>query len=416
MVVMGHVRDKTPDLDERLLSPAYIESPYDTYDLLRAQAPVYWSARWSAWIVTRYDDVLTILRDHRRFSNQGRYTRYIGQLPPEQRGQLTALVEHYEHGGLVQLDPPAHTRLRRLVNLAFTPRAVERMRATIEDLVDHMLDEAEERGELELIRDLAFPLPATVIAGMLGVPAAGRDQFKDWSAKIQRFLGSGDAHFPYALEAQDSWLRMNAYFQAMLTERTRRPQDDLLSALAAAHDAGDTLNEGELVRTCGAMLIAGHETTTNLIASGTLALLAHPDQLRAVRGDCSLYAGAVEETLRYDSPFQSGLRTVTEDVELRGQLVRRGQLVYPMLGAANRDPSRFPHPHAFDIRRDASKQVAFGHGIHHCLGAALARLEAPIALERLLGRFPTLRLAPGDPPRWKRSMVQRGLERLALRW
>jgi len=329
---------------------------------------------------------------------------------------LTALIEHYEHGGLVQLDPPARTRLRRLVNLAFAPRAVTGMRATVEDLVDRMLDEAQERGELELIRDLAFPLPATVIAGMLGVPAAERDQFKDWSAKIQRFLGSGDAHFPYALEAQDSWLRMNAYFQAMLEERTRRPQDDLLSALAAAHDAGDALDEDELVRTCGAMLIAGHETTTNLIASETLALLTHPDQLRAVHQDPFLYPGAVEETLRYDSPFQSGLRTVAEDVELRGQLLRRGQLVYPILGAANHDPSRFPNPHAFDIRRDASKQGTFGHGIHHCLGAALARLEVPIALERLLGRFPSLRLTPGDAPRWKRSMVQRGLERLALRW
>jgi len=414
--MMGHVHGKTPDLDEQLLSPAYIENPYETYDLLRAHAPVYWSARWSAWIVTRYDDVLAILRDHRRFSNQGRYTQYIGQLPHDQRRQLTTLVEHYEHGGLVQLDPPAHTRLRRLVNLAFTPRAVAGMRATVEDLVDHMLDDAEARGGLELIRDLAFPLPATVIATMLGVPTSERDQFKDWSAKIQRFLGSGDAHFPYTLEAQDSWLRMNAYFQAMLDERTRCPRDDLLSALAAARDAGDTLSEDELVRTCGAMLIAGHETTTNLIASGTLALLTHPDQLRAVRQDPSLYAGAVEEVLRYDSPFQSGLRTVTEDVEIRGQSVKRGQLVYLMLGAANRDPSRFPNPHAFDIRRDVSKQLAFGHGIHHCIGAALARLEAPIALNRLLGRFPTLRLAPGDPPRWKRSMVQRGLERLALRW
>jgi len=414
--MIGHVHGKTPDLDEQLLSPAYIESPYETYDLLRAHAPVYWSARWSAWIVTRYDDVLAILRDHRRFSNQGRYTQYIGQLPHDQQRQLTTLVEHYEHGGLVQLDPPAHTRLRRLVNLAFTPRAVAGMRATVEDLVDHMLDDAEARGALELIRDLAFPLPATVIAGMLGVPTSERDQFKDWSAKIQRFLGSGDAHFPYALEAQDSWLSMNAYFQTMLDERTRLPQDDLLSALAAARDAGDTLSEDELVRTCGAMLIAGHETTTNLIASGTLALLTHPDQLRAVRQDPSLYAGAVEEVLRYDSPFQSGLRTVTEDVEIRGQSVRRGQLVYPMLGGANRDPSQFPNPHAFDIQRNASKQIAFGHGIHHCLGAALARLEAPIALDRLLGRFPGLHMASEDPPRWKRSMVQRGLERLALRW
>jgi len=405
-----------PDIDDQLLSPAYIESPYETYDILRTLAPVYWSARWSAWIVTRYDDVLGILRDHRHFSNQGRYTRYIGQLPVAQQRQLTALIAHYEHGGLVQLDPPAHTRLRRLVNLAFTPRAVAHMRMLVEDVVDRLLDDAQERGQLELVHDVAFPLPATVIAGMLGVPAAERDGFKDWSAKIQRFLGSGDAHFPYALEAQESWLRMNAYFQALLDDRKQRPRDDLLSALAAAREAGDALDDDEVARTCGAMLIAGHETTTNLISSGVLALLTHPDQRRLVHADPALYPAAVEEFLRYDSPFQSTLRTVVEDVEIRGQQLKQGQLVYPMLGAANRDPLQFAQPERLDIRRDASKQVAFGHGIHHCLGAALARLEGPIALRRLFDRFPTLRLAPDDPPRWKRSMVQRGLEHLMLRW
>ncbi|HWE61363.1 MAG TPA: cytochrome P450 [Chloroflexota bacterium] len=412
----GHPRLEAIQLDDQLLSPAYVENPYATYDLLRTHAPVYWSARWSAWIVTRYDDVVGILRDHRHFSNRGRYTSYIGQLPPDQQRQLAALLEHYEHGGLVQLDPPAHTRLRRLVNLAFTPRAVAQMRALVEQLVDRLLDEAAPRGRLELIYEFAFPLPAIVIAGMLGVPAAERDQFKDWSSKIQRFLGSGAAHFPYGLEAQESWLRMNAYFQALLDERKRHPQDDLINGLAAAREDGDTLSEDELVRTCGAMLIAGHETTTNLISSGVLALLAQPDQLQAVREDPALYPGAVEEFLRYDSPFQSAPRTVVEDVELHGRRLRRNDLVYVMLGAANRDPRQFANPDQLDIRRNAGKQVAFGHGVHHCLGAALARLEAPIALQRLFDRFPTLRLVSEDPPRWKRSMVQRGLERMVVTW
>jgi cytochrome P450 len=406
----------TLEIDDQLLSPAYVDNPYATYDLLRARAPLYWSARWSAWIVTRYDDVLGILRDHRRFSNQGRYTRYLGQLPADQRAQLAALIEHYEHGGLVQLDPPAHTRLCRLVNLAFTPRAVAQMRLLVERLVDQLLDDVAARGHLELIRDFAFPLPATVIAGMLGVPAADRDQFKAWSANIQRFLGSGDAHFPYALEAQESWLCMNSYFRSLLDARRGDPQEDLISALAAASDAGEVLGEEELVRTCGAMLIAGHETTTNLIASGVLALITHPDHLQALRQDHSLYPAAVEEFLRYDSPFQSAPRILKEDVEFHGQRLQRGDLVYAMLGAANRDPDQFPDPHHLDIRRNSSKQLAFGQGVHHCLGAALARLEAPIALQRLFDRFPTLRLAPEDPPRWKRSMVQRGLERLALIW
>lgn len=403
-------------IDDQLLSAEYVESPYETYDVLRSQAPVYWSARWSAWLVTRYDDVLDILRDHQHFSNRGRYTSYIGQLPTEQQRQLAALIEHYEHGGLVQSDPPDHTRLRRLVNLAFTPRAVAQMRQTVVQIVDRLLGEATERGTMDLVREFAFPLPAIVIAGMLGVPAEERDQFKDWSAKIQRFLGSGDAQFSYALEAQESWQRMNAYFAAMLDERMRRPQDDLVSALAATRDQDDALSEDELVRTCGAMLIAGHETTTNLIASGVLALLTHPDQLRLLRDDPVLYPSAVEEFLRYDSPFQSAPRTVVEDIVVRDQPLARGDLVYAVLGAANRDPLHFTDPARLDIQRRDGKQLAFGYGVHHCLGAALARLEAPIALQALFDRLPLLRLIPDEPPRWKRSMVQRGLERFVVTW
>ncbi len=403
-------------IDNRLLSPAYVESPYATYDLLRAEHPVYWSAAWSAWLVTRYDDAQTILRDHRHFSNQGRYTLYLSQLPPEQTRQLTALIEHYEHGGLVQLDPPAHTRLRRLVNLAFTPRAVEQMRALVSNVVDELLAKVRSGRRIELIHDFAFPLPAIVIAGMLGVPPEERDQFKDWSSKIQRFLGSGKIHFPYALEAQACWQQMNAYFAALLHERRNAPRDDLVSALAAARDADDSLSQDELVRTCGAMLIAGHETTTNLIASGILALLRHPEQRSVLQAHQSLYPHAVEEFLRYDSPFQSAPRTITSDYELRGRQLKQGQLVYVMLGAANRDPEQFAHPDRLDIRRTDNKQIAFGHGIHHCLGAALARLEAPIALRRLIESLPGLRLVPDDPPCWKKSMVQRGLERLPLQW
>lgn len=404
------------NIDDRLLSAEYIESPYATYDLLRSQSPVYWSARWSASLVTRYDDVLDILQDHRHFSNQGRYANYIGQLPMEQQRQLASLIEHYEHGGLVQADPPAHTRLRRLVNLAFTPRAVARMRQTVMQIVDDLLDGTTEHGTMDLVYQFAFPLPAIVIAGMLGVPAEERDQFKDWSAKIQRFLGSGDAHFPYALEAQESWQCMNGYFAAMLDERTRHPQDDLVSALAAARDQDGALGADELVRTCGAMLIAGHETTTNLIASGVLALLTHPDQLQLLRDDPTLYPSAVEEFLRYDSPFQSAPRTVVEDIVMRDQQLTRGSLIYAVLGAANRDPLHFADPARLDIRRRDSKQLAFGYGVHHCLGAALARLEAPIALQALFARLPRLRVIPDDPPRWKRSMVQRGLERFMVTW
>ena len=404
----------TLDVEDRLLSPEYVESPYTTFDVLREHAPVYWSERWSAWLVTRYDDVRSVLQDYGRFSNRGRYTAYMAQLSEGQRAQLGRLLEHYEHGGLVQSDPPEHTRLRRLVNQAFTPRAIKTMRELVEEIVDELLEGMAGRERAELVGDFAFPLPATVIAGMLGVRAEERDQFGAWSSKIQRFLGSGDAHFPYALEAQESWGRMNAIFGALLRDRRQHPQDDLVSALAQARDADAGLSEDEIIRTCGAMLIAGHETTTNLIASGVLALLQHPEQLGALREDPSLYPRAVEEFLRYDSPFQSAPRSVTEDCELRGQTLKKGDLVYVMLGAANRDPAQFNHPSALDIRREDNRQLAFGHGIHFCLGATLARLEAPIALRKLLERFPNLHLVQDDPPRWKKSMVQRGLARLPL--
>ena len=404
----------TLDIEDRLLSPEYVASPYAAFDELREHAPVYWSGRWSAWLVTRYDDVRGVLQDHGRFSNRGRYTAYMAQLSEEQRAGLGDLLEHYEHGGLVQSDPPEHTRLRRLVNQAFTPRAVKTMRELVEEIVDGLLEGMAGRERVELVGDFAFVLPATVIAGMLGVPAEEREQFGGWSAKIQRFLGSGDAHFPYALEAQESWGRMNAIFKELLEDRRQNPQDDLVSALAQARDAGAGLSEDEIVRTCGAMLIAGHETTTNLIASGVLALLQHPEQLEALRNDPSLYPQAVEEFLRYDSPFQSAPRSVTQDCELNGQHLKKGDLVYVMLGAANRDPAQFDDPATLNIRREDNRQLAFGHGIHFCLGATLARLEAPIALQKLLTRFPDLRLVEDDPPRWKKSMVQRGLARLPL--
>jgi cytochrome P450 len=404
----------SPDLDAKLLSPDYIESPYPTYDLLRTQHPVYWSEKWSAWLITRYHDVKLVLNDHRRFSNRNRYTLYMAQFSDHEREQLSYLIDHYQRGGLVQSDPPDHTRLKRLVTSAFTPRAVARMRDMVVEIVDDLLDRLEGLGSTELIGDVAFQLPAIVIAGMLGAPKEERDQFRVWSADIQRFLGAGNPTLAQALAAQEGWQRMNGYFQVLLDERRKRPRDDLVSALAAARDDEDKLSEDELVRTCGAMLIAGHETTTNLISSGILALLEHPDQLRLLRNDPGLYPGAIEEFLRYDTPFQSVPRTVTEACELGGQRLVEGQLLYVMLGAANRDPEQYRRPEVLDVRRSDNRHLAFGHGIHFCLGAALARLEGPVAIQRILERFPTLRLLPEDPPVWKQSMVQRGLQRLPL--
>lgn len=403
------------NIDSSLLTPDYVENPYSIYDELRTDDPVYWSEKWNGWLVTRYDDVQHILKDTKTFSNRGRYTRYLSGLSDDQRSQLAYLEHHYEHGGLVQSDPPAHTRLRKLINSAFTPRIVSQMEDLVREIVADLIAAFCDRESVELIYEYAFPLPAIVIAGVLGVPREQRDQFKRWSSVIQRFLGSGKVNFEFAVAAQDAWRAMNDYFTRLFAERTKRPQNDLVSTLAHARVDGEQLLEDEVVRTCGAILIAGHETTTNLISNGLWLLLENPEELAQLRSDSGLYVSAIEEFLRIESPFQSIPRTVTVDTELHGHLLQRGDIVHAMIGAANRDPQQFRDAHMLDVRRGDNKHLAFGYGVHFCLGAALARLEAPIAIKALLDRFPHLSLIPDQPPVWKVSMVQRGMESFNLR-
>lgn len=401
-------------IDALLGSDAYFDNPYPVYDRLRSEAPVFWSETWKAWIVTGYDAVVQMTRDTQRFSNQGRVTLFLNQLSPSEQEQVPYLRAHYENAGLVHSDPPDHTRLRRLVNKAFTPRIIEGMRSEVVRVVNELLDQQQGKREMDLIRDFAFPLPAIIIAGMLGVPQEDRDQFKDWSDKIQHFLGTGRARLDKALEAQESWRFMNSYFEGLVAERRKSPRQDIVSGLISARDEKDALTEKEMVGTSGAMLIAGHETTTNLISNAILALIERPDVKEELLANPSLFPAATEEFLRFESPFQSAPRTCRQDTEIGGQTIKKGQLVHLMLGAANRDPARFKDPHQLDIHRQDMKHLAFGNGVHLCLGAALARLEGPIAIETVLRRFPNIRLADGEKPQWKRSMVQRGMARLRV--
>ncbi len=413
---MSNTHDTSRDLDSLLSSEAYFEDPYPIYDRLRTEAPVFWSEKWAAWVVTRHEDIAGIAKDTKSFSNAGRITLFLNQLPPSEQAQLSYLKAHYEDAGLVHSDPPDHARLRRLVSKAFTPRMIENMRGEVVRIVDSLLDRVQLRGEMDLIRDFAFPLPAIIIAGMLGVPDEEREQFKDWSDKIQQFLGTGRANLERALEAQESWRAMNAYFEKLVAERRREPQDDIVSGLISARDEKDALTEKEMIGTCGAMLIAGHETTTNLISNSILILMGNPQTRRELSEKPELYPTATEEFLRFESPFQSAPRTCRADTKIGGQLIREGNLVHLMLGAANRDPEKFENPSQLNIHRQDLKHVAFGHGIHLCLGAALARLEGPIAIEAALRRLPELRLAKGKRPLWKRSMVQRGMITMPVVW
>jgi len=304
--------------------------------------------------------------------------------------------------------------VRSITNKAFTPRVVERLRPRIEQIVRERIDAAIPTGRIDLIADLAYPLPTTVIADMFGFPLEDRTEFKRFSDEIVAFHGTGGADAATVLRSQEALLQARAWMAALIAERRRQPRDDLLSRLANAEEQGTRLSEAELFSTCLTFMIGGHETTTNLIGNGMLALLQHPDQLRRLEQNPELITLAVEEMLRYDAPTQRAHRIAAADFELRGKTIRRGDFVQLVLGAANRDPEQFDQPDRFDIGRSANKHVSFGLGPHYCPGAPLARLEAQIAIPALLDRLPNLRLDDQAQVEFGPNNFFRGLKSLPL--
>ncbi len=376
--------------DQHLLTPVYLANPYQFYHQLRSEAPVYWSEAMGAWLLTRYSDAEAALRDPRLISGT-RISAAVKQLPDAVQPEMQALQNHISTWmGFV--DPPDHTRLRALVSNAFTPRMIRDLRPQIQAIVNDLLDRVQEAGEMDVIADFAFPLPAIVIAEMLGLPPEDRDQFKQWSNDIMAFLGTGRPRLDVARHAQKGVYALKGYLRNIFTQRRQRPRDDLISALLVVEEEGDRLSEEEMFGMCVFLLVAGHETTLSLIGNGLLALLRNPDQRRTLQADPALIDTAVEEFLRYDSPIQHQTRVAREDFKLDGQQIRQGQRVLPMLGAANRDPAQFPDPDRLDICRQPNPHLAFGYGIHFCLGAPLARLEGKIAIDTVLRRMPALQL------------------------
>lgn len=380
-----------PRLDEQLVSRAFYQDPYPFYDRLRTEAPIAWSETLGAWLLTRYEDVQATLLDPRRFSSQGRLSAALERFTPEERARFKPLEDHFGIG-LIGSDPPNHTRLRALLNKAFIPRLIDQLRPRFQALVDEHLDRVAARGEMDLVRDLAYPLPATVIAELLGAPAGTRENFKRWSDGILAFQGSGVVSAELIEYSQDHLLEMRAFLSELIAERRSRPRDDLLSRLVEAEMEGDRLTPAELLTVCVTLLTAGHETTTTLIANGLYTLLRHPEALISLKQQPELMPGSIEEVLRYECPLQRNPRRAALDLELGGQQMRRNDYLLPMLGAANRDPAAFAEPQRFDITRQPNRHLAFGQGIHFCIGAPLARLEALIALTTLLRRLPGLRL------------------------
>lgn len=391
--------------------PQYIADPHAYYARLRETAPVQPAALpdgQTVWLLTRYADVEAAFVDPRLVKDP-RNAR-----SPEELAQMPARPEatRYVRTNMLARDAPDHTRLRRLVSKAFTPRMVEQLRPRVREIADALLDALAGRGEMDLVGEYAFPLPITVIAEMLGIPAADREQFRVWSDAALAAMPPQPAG-PAAVEAAESLQR---YLEPLFEERRRAPTEDLITGLVQAEEAGDRLSKQELQAMVYLLLAAGYETTGNLIGSGMLALLQHPDQFAKLLADPALMPSAVEELLRFCSPVATAtVRYAAEDVAVRGAVIPKGNMVLMIITAANRDPARFPWPDALDITRRDNKHLAFGHGIHYCLGAPLARLEGEIALGTLLRRLPDLRLgvAP-DAVTWRPSFWMRGLANLPV--
>ena len=387
------------------LLPEFHANPYPFYRRLREEDPVHHSAL-GIWVLTRYDDVVMALRDP-RFGREG-----MAEL---MEARLGVPARPANARDMLFRDPPDHTRLRALVSRAFTPRVVEAVRPHIQEIVDGLLDRVEGARGMDVIEDLAYPLPVTVICEMLGVPTSDQDIFKQWSADIARSLDAAilPAGSEVTTRGQEAGDALREYFRSLIAVRRKQPRADLLSALIAAGEQGDKLSEPELLATCALLLIAGHETTVNLIGNGLFALLRHPAELQALADDPALIQTGVEELLRFDGPVQRTGRMTMADVEIGGRQIPKGSIVAAVIGAANRDPAHFPDPDRLDVARRENRHIAFGFGIHFCLGAPLARIEGQVAIGTLLRRMPALKLV-SDTPEWRESSVLRGLKTLPV--
>lgn len=392
-----------------LLSRENQQNPFSVYQQLRAEHPVHLEPRLRAWVLTRFDDVDHVL-NHPALYSVDRF-RNVGEELLQRRGDMWD-VAVMMRDWCVYRDPPDHTRMRSLLAKTFAAQRIEALRPLIQTLVDRLLDQAEERSRVDFIADFAFPLPAQVICSMLGVPHDDLPQIKEWSTQIAAYIGG--SHRGDDIEtAKQGLLHTFDYFRALVRQRRGHTAADLLDLLLAAEDHGDVLSEDEIVANCVLLLFAGHETTANLLGSGVYRLLSHSAQYAHLREHPELTPSAVEEFLRYDPPVAGTLRVVAQDTEIRGQPVGRGEIVAAMVAAANRDPLHFEAPEDLRIQRSPNRHLTFGYGIHFCLGAPLARLEAQIAFTSLLRRFRRIELVDIHP-RWKTQLFFRGLTRLDL--
>ncbi len=405
---MGTGAPFTRELD--LGAERNVQDPFPLFAWLRENDPVHWSESLGGWIVTRHQDVLEVFNRPEEFSSD-RF-RLLSTRTTSERAPVRA-VARVLRDWLVFRDPPDHTRLRGLLQKSFTPRQLEINRWGIQKTIDDLLERAIGRGEMDFIRDFAFPLPALVICILLGAPTSDIEAIKSWSDRLAAYIGGSVGPTDNFAEAQGGLSHLLDYFERLTAERRRAPRDDLMSLMLAAEHEGQRLSPDEVVANCILLLFAGHETTTNLLGNGMHHLLRHPEQERRLRAQPAKIGNAVEELLRYDGPVPATTKVAVRDLEWKGAKLRRGERVFPFMSSANRDSAAFDDPDALDVTRRPGRHLAFGFGIHFCLGAPLARLESGLAFETLLRRLPELEALPG---RFKPRLFLRGLESLRLRW
>jgi cytochrome P450 len=392
----------------RLLDPEVLANPYPLYQQFRSEDPVHWDPFLHAWVVTRYADVVHVL--HHFSANRTPTPEHLSTMGLAALNPIAQVMVRQ----MLFLDPPDHTRLRALASAAFTPRRVERLRSHIQEIVDGLIDAVVGKGHMDVIADFASPAPAIITAEMLGVPVEDHQQLKDWSADFAEMLGNfqhNPDRFPRVLRSVEE---MCSYFRSAMKEQRLHPREGLVSAMMEAKVDGAALTEEEIIANLIVTMVGGQETTTNLIGNGVLTLLRNPSEMGRLRSDSSLIASAVEELLRYESPSQHTARLAPADVELGGKQIRKRQAVIAVMGAANRDPERFPDPDRLDLSRADNRHLAFGWAAHFCFGAALARMEGQIAFETLLRRLPNLQLDPTARLMWRDNLGLRGLTSLPV--
>jgi cytochrome P450 len=401
-------RKPTPPLSlYQLLDPDVLANPYPLYARLRTESPVHWDPYLHAWIVTRYADVITVL--HRFSANRTPTPEQFAAIGLAELGPLAQVMVKQ----MLFMDAPDHTRLRSLAATAFTPARVENLRSHIREILDDLLAPLLSIGRMDVIADLAAPLPAIVTAEMLGVPTEDANQLKDWSADFAEVLGNFQHNPDRASRTLKCVEEMTNYFRDAISQMRTNPREGLINALLTAEIDGDRLTQEEIIANCIVTMVGGQETTTNLIGNGVLTLLRHPDEMKRLRNDLSLVPSAVEELLRFESPSQHTARICREDTELGGKLIRKGQAVIAVMAAGNRDPERFPDPDRLDLGRTDNRHLAFGWASHFCFGAPLARIEGQLVFEALMRRTSNLALVPG-PLVWRDNLGLRGLTSLPV--